>query len=79
MSIKIVHRKLGRERADGLAYTGHNEIHIDERLKKKEYMRITIHELLHMYFPDLSESKVDKISRKMCGELWKLKFRRTDS
>jgi len=78
MSIKIVHRKLGKEHADGLAYKEHNEIHIDERLKKREYMLTVLHELLHMYFPDLSESKVDKISRKMCSELWKLKFRRTD-
>lgn len=78
MGVKVVHRKLGKEQADGIAYTEHNEIHIDERLKKKEYMRIVIHELLHIYFPDLSESVVDRTSRKMCTELWKLKFRRTD-
>lgn len=78
MAIKIVHRKLGKERADGIAYQDDNEIHIDERLKKKDYFLTVVHELLHMYFPDLSEASVDKISRKMCSELWRLKFRRTD-
>lgn len=78
MGVKVVHRKLGREKSDGLAYFDTNEIHIDERLKKRDYMLTVLHELLHIYFPDLSETKVDKISRKMCSELWKLKFRRTD-
>ncbi len=75
---KVVHRKLGREKADGLAYKEEKEIHLDERLKKREYLETTIHELLHIYFPLLAERKVNAIAKKMSKDLWKLKFRRVD-
>jgi len=75
---KVVHRKLGKEQSLGLAYKEDGEIHIDERLKKKEYLLVVIHELLHVYFPELSEKKVESISKKICNDLWKLKFRRVD-
>jgi hypothetical protein len=78
MSTKVIHRKLGKEKADGLAYKEDKEIHIDERLKGKRYILTAMHELIHVYFPELSESKVDKISRGMTNDLWKLKIRRID-
>ena len=55
-------------------YKGYDEIHVDERMNKKPYMLVVIHELLHIYFPNLSEKEVDKISKKICNDLWKLKF-----
>jgi len=75
---KVVHRKLGREQAHGLAFKEEKEIHLDERLRKREYLETTIHELLHIYFPDLPERKVNAIAKKMSKDLWKLKFRRVD-
>ena len=78
MATKIVHKKLGRQKAEGLAFIGHNEIHIDERMKKKPYMLVVLHELLHIHFPDLSEKEVDRISKKICNSMWELKFRKID-
>lgn len=78
MAIKVVHRKLGRERSDGLAYKEDKEIHIDERLKKKDYILTVLHELLHVCFPEMTEKRVDAASKKICNELWKLKIRRID-
>lgn len=75
---KVVHRKLGREKAWGLAYKHSRVIHIDSRLKGKKYLTICLHELLHIYFPELSETKVDETSKGISEDLWKLKFRRTD-
>ena len=78
MPVKVIHRKLGREKAEGLAYKEDNEIHIEERMRKKPYLLVVIHELLHIYFPKLSEKEVDRISKKICNDLWRLKFRRID-
>lgn len=75
---RVVHRKLGREGADGLAFKEEGEIHIDMRLMKREYLETTIHELLHIYFPMLAERNVNAIAKKMSKDLWKLKFRRVD-
>lgn len=78
-AIKVIHRKLGKERADGLAFTEHNEIHLDTRLKGKKYFEIAIHELLHIQFPDMSEEDVLKHSKKLTNELWKLGFRKVET
>lgn len=74
----VIHRKLGKHQADGLAYKEDKEIHIDERLKSKEYMLTVIHELLHVHQPKLTEKQVVTISQKLCDDMWSLKFRRID-
>lgn len=76
--VKVVHKKLGRSRAFGLAFQDYNEIHIDSRLTKKDYLTIVVHELLHIYFKDLPEEDVVDISTKMSDNLWKLNFRKVD-
>jgi len=43
-----------------LADKDEKEIHIDERLKKFEYLETVTHELFHVYFPELSEKKVKR-------------------
>lgn len=75
---KVVHRKLGREKADGLAYKEFNEIHIDERLTGRDYILTAIHELLHIHEPKMSEKRVDTLSKKLTNDLWNLKIRRID-
>jgi len=75
---KVVHRKLGREKADGLAYKGFAEIHIDERLSGKNYLLTAIHELLHIHRPELTEEEVVELSESLCDDLWELKIRRID-
>lgn len=76
--VKVVHRKLGRERADGLAFKDDFIIHIDSRLTGKNYVLTAIHELLHIYLPDLVEDKIIDISENLCDSLWDLKIRKID-
>lgn len=78
MKTKVVHRKLGKEKADGLAYKEYHEIHIDERLKGKSYILTVIHELLHVHLPDLTEEEIVELSKNLCNDLWQLKIRRVD-
>lgn len=78
MATKVVVRKLGREKALGLAYKEHDEIHLDKRLKGKEFISVALHELLHIHFPELTEAKVNSVSIKMAKVLWDLKLRRLD-
>lgn len=75
---KVVHKKLGRHQADGLAFKEDKEIHLDERLKSKEYFLTAIHELLHIHQPKMTEKQVSSLSIKLCNDLWDLKFRRVD-
>ncbi len=75
---KIIHRKLGKEQADGLAYSETKEIHIDSRLKGKNYLETAIHELLHIYRTDFTEGEVDKLAKALTKDLWSLKIRRID-
>lgn len=81
MSAKIetvIERKLGREKADGLAwhYKGDKLIEIDPRLSPQDYMETLIHEKLHLMFPKMTEKQVLANSRKLQKFLWKYEFRR---
>jgi hypothetical protein len=72
---QVVHRKLGKERAYGIAYTEENTMEIDIRLKGYRYMLYLLHEHFHLKHPDWSESKVIKESRKTARFMWQMGFR----
>jgi hypothetical protein len=72
---QVVHRKLGKERAYGIAYTEENTMEIDIRLKGYRYMLYLLHEHFHLKHPDWSESKVVKESRKTARFMWQMGFR----
>ena len=76
---KIVHRKLGKERAYGIAYTEENKMEIDSRLKGYRYLLYLLHEHFHLKHPDWSETKVRKESSKTAMFLWGLGFRKVDN
>ena len=76
---KIVHRKLGKERAYGIAYTEENKMEIDPRLKGYRYLLYLLHEHFHLKHPDWSETKVRKESSKTAMFLWGLGFRKVDN
>lgn len=78
MEVKIIHRKLGREKAYGLAHS-EGLIEIDSRLKGFRYMMYLIHEFMHIRHPDWSEKKVRSESHKMAKLLWKSGFRESMS
>lgn len=67
---KVIHRKLGREQALGIAHIGKNKIELDERLKGKKYIEILIHEKIHLQNPEWSESKVNKHAIELTKVLW---------
>jgi hypothetical protein len=75
---KIVHRKLGKEKADGLAWTDENKMEIDIRLKGYRYLLTALHEHFHLKHPDWSETKVNRESSKTARFLWGLGFRKVD-
>jgi hypothetical protein len=78
MKIKVSNRKLGKEKAWGLADSGLNSIELDVRLKGKRHLLYLIHEALHIIHPDWSETKVVKVSRILSKLLWEQKYRRSD-
>lgn len=77
-SIKVVERKLGREKAVGIAYDETNEVHIDPRQGAREYFNTCAHELTHLLFPEMSEKQVIKTANKMTRFFWKMGFRKVD-
>jgi len=74
--VKVVERKLGREKAVGQCYTNKGLVEIDPRQCSKDYLDTLIHEMLHLYFPEDEEWRVLKVATKMTNELWKKKYRR---
>lgn len=77
--MEIIHRKLGRERAYGLADNGANIIEIDSRLKGRHHLEIAIHETLHLLYPEKSETVIARSARRLANVLWRLNYRRVDN
>ena len=75
--VKVVRRKLGRERADGLC-TWDGKVHVDERLRGIEHMETLLHELLHHEFPALSEEAVDSAAKSMAATMYDDHWRRVE-
>ena len=72
---KVEHRKLGREKALGLAWDDKNKIELDVRLSGYRYLLTALHEHFHLKHPDWSETRVNRESSKTARFLWKLGFR----
>jgi hypothetical protein len=75
--VKIVRRKLGRERADGLC-TWDGKVHVDERLKGIAHLETVLHELLHNEFPSLREKAVAVASRNIAAAMFDDDWRRVE-
>ena len=74
--IKVVLKKLGRERALGQAWMHENLVELEPRQKPKKFLAVLIHEILHCLEPDWSESKVDRHSMKIADIVWKQGYRK---
>lgn len=77
--MKVVYRKLGKEKAWGQAHIDDNTIEIDPRLTGKRKLEIIIHEALHILNPEFSETKVIEQSKKLTTLLWKEHYRQVDN
>jgi len=74
---KIVERRLGKERCWGLCWYDEKLIEIDPRQNQRQYLNTLIHEMLHLFFEDLSETTVKSVASKMSTVIWNKKYRKT--
>ena len=74
--VKVVHRRLGRERAWGQAFLGENKLEIDPRLGAKRMLETLIHEVTHLCHPEMTEAEVDRTGKMICKVLWAQDYRR---
>lgn len=72
---KVIHRKLGKERAYGLAHTDSNLIELEVTLTGYRYLLYALHEHFHLKHPEWSETKVRQESSKTARFLWQMGFR----
>lgn len=73
---KVVWVKLGRQRAWGQATIGEGLIEIDPRLGAKRQLEVLCHEQVHLTFPEMSESQVDRAGKDLAAVLWDQNYRR---
>ena len=74
--VKIVERKLGRERADGQADNIHKVIEVDPRLTEERRMCVMVHEALHLSDWEIPEEKVTEMAEFIAPILWRHGYRR---
>jgi hypothetical protein len=77
--ITVKFGKLGKYKADGLAYADKRKIIIDSRLTGVELLETILHEILHIQQPDLSEEAVLRYTKETAEILWKIGYHLTDS
>ena len=77
--IKVIYRKLGREKVYGFAHCGLNEIEIDSRVKSKKHLELIIHESMHILFPEAEEDEVESKAIILCNTIWGEHYRRVDN
>jgi len=78
VQITIVNRKLRREAALGLAWfdADHSIIELDPRMTDRRRLTVLIHEAMHIAFPHLSETVVDRKSAMIAKLIHKDGYRR---
>lgn len=77
--MRVLFKKLGREKAWGSADLDSHTIEIDPRLKGRKYLEILIHEAMHIMNPEWSETKVITQSKRLTRLLWAEHFRKVDN
>ena len=68
--IKIVKRVL--KQYLGYAYTDQDKIEIDPRQSSRRYLNTLIHEILHMLYPEDSETKITNNADTITHYIWHL-------
>ena len=77
--IKVFEKKLRRERCVGTAEFATLIIQIDPRQNSKSYLDTLIHEMLHLYNPQWSETRVSETANEMTRVIWDANYRRLKS
>ena len=76
--VKLIHKKLGREQAWGLADVYTNKIWLDPRLRGKRRLEITVHELMHLLYPRECEENVEHAGKVISRILWREGWRKIE-
>jgi hypothetical protein len=74
--VKIIERKLKRQRAVGRVFLAEGVIEIEQRQKPKEWLSTLVHEALHVAFPAMAEKPVAAAEKKIADILWRAGVRR---
>tara|TARA_R110000868_G_scaffold158316_5_gene386333 strand:+ start:2432 stop:2701 length:270 start_codon:yes stop_codon:yes gene_type:complete len=77
VEIKVIYKKLGKEKVWGLA-DSEGVIYLDTRLKGKKHLEILIHEALHLLYPEAEEDEIVNKSISLCNLIWKQRYRRIE-
>jgi hypothetical protein len=77
VKIKVKYKKLGKEKAWGLA-DSNGTIYIDPRLKGKKALEILIHECIHILWKEEEEEDVINKSISLCNAIWQQRYRRIE-
>lgn len=77
MKIKVKYKKLGKEKAWGLA-DSNGTVYIDPRLKGKKALEILIHECIHILWKEEEEEDVINKSISLCNAIWQQRYRRIE-
>jgi hypothetical protein len=77
--IKVLYSHLGQYKAIGLAWPDDRVIAIDKRIKGLTKIDVSVHELLHITLPKLTEEEVTKAASEIAKVLWDMGFRFTDN
>ena len=71
----MVHKKLGRQKASGIADYEKREIQVDPRQKPYDYLNTMVHELIHHIAPSWSEQRVNWWANRIARFLWSYNYR----
>lgn len=74
--VRVIERKLKREKVDGQVFLEEGLIEIDPRQKPKAWLGTLVHEALHVAFPDMAEKPVEVAEKKIVDILWRAGVRR---
>ena len=74
--VKVIWRKLGKEKAWGQATIGEDLIEIDPRLGAKRQLEVLCHEQVHLIWPEATEPEVDRAGKALAKMLWAQNYRR---
>ena len=74
--VKVIWRKLGKEKAWGQATIGEGLVEIDPRLGAKRQLEVLCHEVTHLCHPGMTEAEVDRTGKMISRVLWSENYRR---
>lgn len=74
--VRVLEKKLGRERALGQVFQGEGLVEIDPRQGERERLDTLVHELLHLLHPQWGEERVIRVAGWFSRVLWQQRYRR---